>query len=131
MKKGTIATILGIIGLLVFTSPILAYWDESCPCTRTFGEGECLADPSSTGCTLGGTLKLISIQNPSDPLSCWNDIRNSAVYYGEDDDYVYFKMTITDPLTGSRIGDPDGQALGGYPKVYIQAWIDAGCPDPS
>ena len=130
MKKGTIATIIGIIGLLVFTAPAFAYWDESAPCTRNLSD-ECIACDASLGCTMGGTLKNIAIQNPIDPLSCWNDIRSSAVYYGEDDDYVYFKMTITDALTGSRIGEPDGQALGGYPKVYIQAWINAGCPDPS
>lgn len=138
MKKATIATILSAVMLLTIAVPLHAEgsgggqpvgwmpwfyegsdtWTYFCTCPSG-SETTCYCDypggiMSASDCTIDDVL---------------DAYRSHDGYYGEDENYLYFTATISDPQTNTYSADANGTDMIGLDKSALEAWVNAGCPE--
>ncbi|NLI97821.1 hypothetical protein GX441_04070 [bacterium] len=134
MKKGTIATIIGIamvLGLMLFPMVTYAIYDgaqgpgnqnkltsgcEDCP--RGAGSCYCSLVPGPYPWTPG----------PCTPELLYSFLRNNPAYIGEDDLSIYFKAGIIDPMNKIYSVQSSGGYILSYLKSALDVWAASGCP---
>ena len=137
MKRGRIATILGVAILLAIALPLHAegpvnppieimpwFYDGSdiltgfCDCPSS-AETNCYCDypalEAPSECTIESVL---------------NAYRSLDSYHSEDVENLYFTASITDtPQTNTYSADASGQNMMALSKSFLQDWVNNGCPE--
>ncbi len=127
MKKRSLATIIGVaivLAIALVATPTYAIYGiggEPGWLNKLTSGCEC---PGSPGCTCN---PFIPGPYPCFPDDIYDGLRSHSAYVGEDDDYFYFKATITDTETMAYSVSSVGSYYLSYSKDFIDAWIAAGC----
>jgi len=123
MKKGTIATLIGIVlGIALLATPTygiqpyqgnLVELDCKCP---NVSDSDC-------GCNE------LNLDAPCEWPELLNELRDCDSYYGEDAVCVYLTASITDPEENIYTADPEGRYFIIYSKEALQDWVTVDCPE--
>lgn len=120
MKRGAIA--LAILVGLAFTLPLMG----KPPIDYPLFSGHIVFDgcdcTEGSGCWCGGIGPEYIVPQFPDFL---NGLRDADFYYGEDDEYMYFKATETDPETHLYEADANGDALMSFSFEFLEEFHTA------
>jgi hypothetical protein len=124
MKKGTLATIIGIamlLGLVLVPTSVRAMDDWI---VDGYSDGTYCYCPGGGDCSYHYVNRTAL---PCDWDQLLSDMRSNPAYAGEDDNNVYLHASAI-PGTNAFTPSALGSYMISYSKAALQAWVNAGCP---